>query len=77
MEGEGGVRQPTGAPPLPVPSPPRLSSSRGGAGYVERGRARELLRVRPERTGAPALAARGNLAAAAAAPQVWGPPRGA
>lgn len=35
----------------PVPSPPQLSSGRGGAGYVERGRAgRSPLRVRPQRT---------------------------
>ncbi|XP_012874762.1 PREDICTED: uncharacterized protein LOC105987885 [Dipodomys ordii] len=52
-----GVRPPKGAPPLPSPHPLcRAPLARGGAGYVERGRAGELLRLRPERTLRPPLA---------------------
>lgn len=58
----------------PVPSPPQLSSSRGGAGYVERGRAGSCSESGRSAAGAPAFAARGNFAPE---PQVWRPRRGA
>lgn len=58
----------------PVPSPPQLSSSRGGAGYVERGRPGSCSESGRSAAGAPAFAARGNFAPE---PQVWRPRRGA
>lgn len=60
-----GVRQPRGAPP-PSPSPPQLSSSRGGAGYVEPGRAGSCCESGPSAPGAPALAGSRELCGGAA-----------
>lgn len=50
----------------PVPSPPQLSSSRGGAGYVERGRAGSCCESGPSAPGTPALAGSRELCGGAA-----------